>query len=128
MTITDPERETIRAVLGYPLESVYTKKIDDSCNRITQHFPQAEATLRSALLEIARIQQQIKNVRPFAAETFSSSGAGTRQYNQPERLGSLYQEGRRWVQEVAALMRMPPYRPIFPSSSGTAGRINRSGG
>ena len=125
MAITDPERETIRAVLGYPLESVYTKKIDDSCNRITQHFPQAEATLRSALLEIARIQQQIKNVRPFAAETFSSSGAGARQYNQPERLGSLYREGRRWVQEVAALMRMLPYRPIFPSSSGTAGRINR---
>ena len=125
MAITDPERETIRAVLGYPLESVYTTKIEESCNRITQHFPQAEATLRSALLEIARIQQQIKNVRPFAAETFSSSGAGTRQYNQPERLGSLYQEGRRWVQEVAALMRMPPYRPIFPSSSGTGSRIDR---
>ena len=76
-------------------------------------------------LEISRIQQQIKNVRPFAAETFSSGGAGTRQYNQPERLGSLYQEGRRWVQEVAALMRMPSYRPIFPGSSGTLGRVNR---
>jgi hypothetical protein len=26
---------------------------------------------------------------------------------------------------VAALMRMPPYRPIFPGSSGTLGRVNR---
>ncbi|MFZ4641295.1 MAG: hypothetical protein ACOYMP_12955 [Nodosilinea sp.] len=125
MAITDPERETIRAVLGYPLETVYTQMIDDSCHRLSQQFPQAEATLRSALLEISRIQQQIKNVRPFAAETFSSGGAGTRQYNQPERLGSLYQEGRRWVQEVAALMPMPPYRSIFPGSSGTLGRVNR---
>ncbi|MEB3313732.1 MAG: hypothetical protein VKL98_06250 [Cyanobacteriota bacterium] len=89
------------------------------------HQQKLRARDEPTLLEIARTQQQIKNLRPFAAETFSSSGAGTRQYNQPERLGSLYQEGRCWVQEVAALMRLPPYRPIFPSSSGTAGRINR---
>jgi hypothetical protein len=29
------------------------------------------------------------------------------------------------VQEVAALMRRPPYRPIVPGSSGTLGRVNR---
>jgi hypothetical protein len=38
---------------------------------------------------------------------------------------TLLPELRREYRRFVALMRMPPYRPIFPGSSGTLGRVNR---
>lgn len=112
--MTLSEHETIRYYLGLPNHPDWLQRIVVATNALA---PAQEKTLRSLLLELSKIEQQIKNVRPFGAETFSSGSGGTRQYNQGQRLPLLKQEGKGYVQRLAVILNINPCSDIFCGGS-----------
>ena len=120
MSVTLTEIEQIRYLLGYPNQPHFTDRIAVAVNLncSTDDCPTTK-TLRTLLQEISKCDQQIRNVRPFAAETFSSGGAGTRQYAQSQRMAILKQEAENYIQQVATLLNIPIMRtPYAPAHQG----------
>ena len=117
MTVT--EHETIRHYLGFPNHPDWLSRIVVATNSLA---PAQEQSLRSVLLELGRIEQQIKNVRPFAAETFSSGTGGTRQYNQGQRIPLLKREAKDYVQRLSVILNLLPQSDIFGGGQGVTHR------
>jgi hypothetical protein len=119
MTFSLTEQESIRYYLGLPNHPDYLHRIAVATNALA---PAQEASARSVLLQLAKIEQQIKNVLPFAAETFSSGTGGTRQYNQGQRLPVLKQEATSYVHRLGDLLNICPQSDVFCHGGG---RIHR---
>jgi hypothetical protein len=117
MTMTDAEIESVRRYLGYPGGTEYKTMLSSRCADMLDST--SEATIRSHLRQLDRLQQQITNTVPFAAETFNSGSAGTRQYAPGQRLATLHQEANQYINEIASTLRIGIYRRIYGSSGGS---------
>lgn len=117
MTLAAADIETLRRFLGYPAGADYVQAIADRCAQVLS--PESEATVKQHLRELGRLQQQITNTVPFAAETFNSGAGGTRQYAPGQRLGVLHEEANRYIDELASTIRMAVYRRIYGGNGGS---------
>lgn len=123
MAFSDEQREKIRRFLGYAVEPQAIANITARCTVVSSTSPEAEETAKGLLRELGKIEQQIKNARPYAAQTFSAgSSQGTQQYLPGDRLNSLKREAKGYVDELALLLSLTVQRDVF------GGGMVRSGG
>jgi hypothetical protein len=126
MTLTAADIEGIRRYLGYPADSGTIQAIAAQC--ATRVDPTAEPTVRSHLRQLERLQTQITNTVPFAAQTFSSGAGGTQQYAPGQRMATLHGEANQYIDEIAATTGLTVYRRIYGQSAGggwSGGRLTR---
>lgn len=119
MSLTTAEIESIRRYLGYPGDATNTQAIADRC--ATYLTEASEGTIRGHLRQLDRIQQQITNVVPFAAQTFSSGAGGTQQYAPGQRMAAFHQEANQYIDEIAHTTGLTVYRRIY-GGGGDGGR------
>ncbi len=117
MALSSAEIESLRRYLGYPAGAQYKTELTNRCTEVLDSF--SEATIRGHLRQLDRLQQQITNVVPFAAETFNSGAGGTRQYGQGQRMATLHLEANGYIDEIAATIRLGIYRRIYPQGGGS---------
>lgn len=116
MALTDTEIENLRRFLGYPAGPAYKQTIAARCTEVLDVA--SEATVRAHLRQLDRLQTQLTNTVPFAAETFNSGAAGTRQFAPGQRMATLHQEANQYINELAATLRLGVYRRIYGGDSG----------
>lgn len=125
MTLSAADLEGIRRYLGYPGDLATAQAIAAQCaTRVTEP---AEATIRSQLRQLERLQTQMTTTVPFAAQTFSSGGAGTQQYAPGQRMATLHNEANQYIDEIANTTGLTVYRRIYGQSGGrwSGGRTMR---
>ncbi|PZV02231.1 MAG: hypothetical protein DCF32_15305 [Leptolyngbya sp.] len=114
--MTAAELESIRRYLGYPGDATNTQAIASRCaNHLTEA---SEGTIRGHLRQLDRIQQQITNAVPFAAQTFSSGAGGTQQYAPGQRMAAFHNEANQYIDEIAATTGLLVYRRIYGGGDG----------
>jgi hypothetical protein len=118
--LNDTEREQIRRYLGYPASGQITVNVSIRCDAVLAEAPAAIETVRELLRELARLDQQRKNVTPFAAQSFSSSAAGTRQFFPGQQMAVLKEEQQRLTAELSETLSLSIYRDIYAAKSGQA--------
>jgi hypothetical protein len=116
MSFTDAEIESIRRYLGYPADASTVQAIAAQC--VARVATTAENTIRGHLRQLDRLQQQMTTTVPFAAQTFSSGGAGTQQYAPGQRMATLHSEANQYIDEIAATTGLTVYRRIYGQSGG----------
>lgn len=122
MALNSAEIESIRRYLGYAADAGTLSAIAAQCS-ISVSEP-AEATVRSILRQLDRLQQQMTTAVPFSAQTFNSGAGGTQQYAPGERMGSLHREANQYIAELAATTNLIIKRRIYGTSLG-GGRTMR---
>lgn len=122
-TFTTAEREQIRRYLGYPLQAQAIANIISRCSVVEGFGLDAMETVRGLLRELSRLDQQIKNVTPFSAQTFSSSAAGTRQSPPNLQLQTFKDEARRLIAELSETISLNVCRDIYGLQGGQARTI-----
>ena len=78
----------------------------------------SEATVRSHLRQLDRLQQLMSNTIPFAAQTFSSGAAGTQQYAAGQRMGTLHMEANQYINEISSTLCLGVHRRIYGRGMG----------
>ena len=120
MIFSASEYEQIRRYLGHPADPQAIANIVERCNHVQGLGAEVIETVRQILRDLSRTDQQIKNVLPFAAQTFTSSASGTRQSPPGLQLDLLKGEGRRLVFELSETLGLSIYRDIYKVSAGPA--------
>lgn len=116
MALPESDVEKIRRYLGYPGGADYRQMLSDRCLEILDEL--SEDTVKGHLRQLDRLQQQLTNTAPFAAQTFSSGAGGTNQYLPGQRMASLHQEANQYIDEIASTIRMGVHRRIYGQSWG----------
>jgi predicted phage terminase large subunit-like protein len=116
MTLTAAEIESVRRFLGFPGGPEYRQTLSDRAAEILDDA--SEATVRSHLRQLDRLQQLMSNTIPFAAQTFSSGAAGTQQYAARQRMGTLHMEANHYINEISSTLCLGIHRRIYGQGTG----------
>lgn len=112
-TFTDKHKTAIRKYLGYPASLQGKANVAAGCTRVEALGADEVLACLETLDEIDKIDKQIKNARGFAGQSFSSNASGTQQFIPGERLGSLRNEGGRYISELASTLQLLVMREYF---------------
>lgn len=125
---TTDDKEKIRRYLGYPAEATYMTLIDKRCGEAAAAAPGVVTTIKTALRELGRIDQEKKSTRPFMERTLTSNASGTNQRSPSFARDYSQQMQRQYIDEIAATLRLPVHRYPFTESSGwgSSGKIVRA--
>lgn len=119
MALTDTQKASIRRYLGYPdwVQGSYSLLE----GRMQVLSAAGEAQVTALLTDIANVETRIKATYTVQhvkrAEEVELQG--------PEGVASLRQEGRRLVEQLAAMFGVPVERNAFSTGSGSIGQAGR---
>lgn len=121
MSFTDSDREKIRRYLGYSTAVGHLSQITQACTRLETQSAATVETVQELLRDLDRLQTEIKNSRPFTAQTFSSDASGTRQNVPGLQLQTLKGEAFRIASEIADTLQLPIISNIWAGGMGSFG-------
>lgn len=124
MSFTDSDYELIRKHLGYQATQPNMTRIIVRCAEAAALSTAVVTTVRGYLTDLERIEKQITQTRPFAAQSFNSGASGTQQYVPGERLGVLKSEAERLVNLVAQTLQLDVRSNVYTNGRST-GRVYR---
>jgi hypothetical protein len=123
-TFTATDKEAIRRYMGYPVDQASIDRIQTRCAAVESLSAQSVVTAQTILRALERLDKQLTQATPFAAQTFSSNAGGTNQYLPGQRLEPIKAEARRQIQELSTLLQLNVYRDIYASTTINA-RVRR---
>lgn len=127
MSWNDLDRERIRKYLGYPVTAAALNLIQSKQAAISAIGGDAAiGSVQQWLMELTTIERQLNETRPFAGvATYSTAGSST-DYFFGQRMSSLREEARRYVNLVASTLELQIYDDYFsPVGAIGSGKLSR---
>lgn len=125
MALTPAQLESIRSYFVLPAREPYLTNISNACAGLTPH---QEATAIAHLHQISRLEKQLTQTVPFAAQSFSSGAGGTNQYVVSQRLEAFRMDARTHITNLAVLLDLRPGSDYFASSTPQRGQASTNRG